>query len=115
MNQPNHTRISIKYNRLSKDYDYGIDNEYCGSAATYSQAEDAANAILTEHAELESRALPPAVDAFLDALDTPQSQPVMHSVTYIHPFSGEVETAIVTAFERIDNPQGAPKVPAARA
>jgi hypothetical protein len=48
-------RITIKYNRYTKDYDYGIDGEYCGTASSYAEAERLANECLTEIITFESR------------------------------------------------------------
>jgi hypothetical protein len=121
----------IKYDRQSRDYAVLIDREVIGYARNYSEGETLANEYITEQAAQEARAVPPTIDAQLAdqglrrasgdeagwyvpveqhgntvkvwATDEAPaaSVPIMHSVTYIHPFSGETETAVVTVFAPI--------------
>lgn len=48
------SRITIKYDRYSKDYSYFVDGEYLGSVGTYAMAEIIATNYVTKQTEMEA-------------------------------------------------------------
>jgi altronate dehydratase len=87
--EPQHT-TEIKYDRKSKDYAVIVDMNVIGFARNYSEGEMLANTYIGELEALAASAAPTVTEAIKACI------PIMSTVTYAHPFSGEAETAVVT-------------------